>query len=130
MADDPRFRTNAERTANRTALTEILIAAFAAEDGQELCDRLSKLGLPAGPVLRVDEALAAPHTAAREMVTELDGYRALGTPIKLSRTPGGIRSVPPRFGQHGAEVLAEHGYSEAEIAKLGDDGILFSERRK
>ena len=130
LATDPRFLTNALRTQNRPALTDILIAAFATEDGQELCDRLSKLGLPAGPVLRVDEALGAPHTAARQMVTELDGYRALGTPIKLSRTPGGIRSIPPRFGEHGAEVLAEHGYSEAEVTQLGEDGILFSQRRR
>jgi formyl-CoA transferase len=63
------------------------------------------------------------------MVTELDGYRGLGTPIKLSRTPGGTRAVPPRFGQHGAAVLARHGYSEAEIESLHEDGILLDRRR-
>ena len=80
--------------------------------------------MPAGPVLPVDEATAAPHTAHREMVTELDWYKGLGTPIKLSRTPGGTRRPPPKFGQDGAEVLAQHGYSEAEIAALQRDGVL------
>ena len=62
-------------------------------------------------MLPVDEATAAPHTAHREMVTELDWYRGLGTPIKLRRTPGGTRRPPPKFAQDGAEVLAQHGYT-------------------
>ena len=80
-------------------------------------------------MLNVDEALAAPHTAHREMVTELGDFRALGTPIKLSRTPGGTRSVPPAFNQHGDAVLARHGYSAEEIATLKADGILVERRR-
>jgi len=54
----------------------------------ELTRRMLAVGLPAGPVLNVDEAIAGDHTAHRNMVTELGGYRGLGTPIKLSRTPG------------------------------------------
>ncbi len=130
LAGDPRFASNAMRNANRQVLTDILTQAFANEDGHALSDKLAKLGLPAGPVLHVDEALNAPHTAARQMVTELDGFRALGTPIKLSRTPGGTRSAPPRFGEHGNAVLAEHGYSASEIAALEEDGIVFTQRRR
>ncbi len=129
VAADPRFASNALRNEHRAELRSILVEAFAGEDGHALSERLAKLGLPAGPVLHVDEALEAPHTAARGMVTELDGYRALGTPIKLSRTPGGTRSVPPRFGEHGAAVLGEHGYSEEEIAALVDEGIVVTKRR-
>ncbi len=127
---DPRFTSNAQRVTNRQALMAELSKAFAAEDGQALSVRLSKLGLPIGPVLNVDEALAAPHTAARAMVTETDGFRALGTPIKLSRTPGSTRTRPPHFGQHGAEVLAEHGFTPGEIDGLVADGVVFTDRRK
>jgi crotonobetainyl-CoA:carnitine CoA-transferase CaiB-like acyl-CoA transferase len=81
-------------------------------------------------VLPVDEATAAPHTAHREMVTELDWYRGLGTPIKLGRTPGGTRRPPPKFAQDGEEVLAQHGYSPDEIAALRRDGVLLTERRR
>lgn len=130
LADDPRFASNSGRVANRWAMGAILTEAFAKEDGHALSDRLGKLGLPAGPVLNVDEALAAPHTAARAMVTDQDGFRSLGTPIKLSRTPGGPRRTPPRFGQDGPAVLAEHGYSAAEIAALVADGVLYTERRR
>jgi len=129
MADDPRFASNAERNHNRDALSEQLAAAFAGQDGNELALRLIRGGVPAGPVLPVDQSTAAPHTAHREMVTELGWYRGLGTPIKLSRTPGGTRAVPPSFGEHGAEVLAAHGYTEAEVAELIAQGVVLRERR-
>jgi formyl-CoA transferase len=73
--------------------------------------------------------MVAPHTEARQMVTELDGYRGLGTPIKMSRTPGGTRRKPPAFGQHGEEVLTQFGYSPEEIAKLKAEGILHTKRK-
>lgn len=129
LPDDPRFRTNGDRVTNRDALTAILEERLAAEDGHSLTDRLLASGLPAGPVLNVDEALAEPHTAHREMVTELGEFRALGTPIKLSRTPGGTRAAPPAFNQHGESVLARHGYSAEEIEALRAEGVLVDRRR-
>jgi len=130
MAKDERFATNGARVVNRDALTEVLNTRFAQEDGRELTQRMLQAGLPAGPVQHVDEAMAAEHTAHREMVTELDGYRGLGTPIKLSRTPGGTRAAPPRFAEHTQEVLARHGFSEAEIAALREEGVLVESRRR
>ena len=130
MAADPRFLCNADRLANRAAITAALATVFAGQDGYVLADRLLRGGVPAGPVLAVDEALAAPHTAARRMVTEGDGYRGLASPVKLSRTPGATRRRPPRFAEHGEEVLAEHGFTAAEIAALKQGGVLCSTRRK
>ena len=129
MGADPRFASNADRQENRAALTEILRAAFAEVDGHEISLHLIRNGVPAGPVLWTDEATTAPHTVHREMVTELGNYKGLGTPIKMSRTPGGTRSAPPRFGEHGAEVLARHGYSETEIEELQQLGVVLTRRR-
>ena len=108
----------------------ILDERFAGEDGHELCQRMLAAGLPAGPVMHVDEAMAAAHTAHREMVTELGDFRGLGTPIKLSRTPGGTRAAPPRFNEHGEAVLAEGGFSAEEIKALRASGVLVEARRK
>jgi formyl-CoA transferase len=81
-------------------------------------------------VLHVDEAMAAEHTAHRRMVTELGAYRGLGTPIKLSRTPGGTRAAPPRFAEHTDAVLAARGFSAEELKALRASGVLVDERRK
>jgi formyl-CoA transferase len=130
VAKDPRFATNGERVVNKAALTEVLNARFANEDGHELTRRMLAAGLPAGPVLHVDEAMAAEHTAFRNMVAQIGDFRALNTPIKLSRTPGGARSAPPRFNQHGRDVLVARGFSEAEIAALENDGVIVQARKK
>ncbi len=129
LATDARFRDNADRLTNRAALIAALQTAFAERDGYEVSLHLIRNGVPAGPVLPVDEALTAPHTAHRAMVTEFGDYRGLGTPIKLSRTPGGTHAPPPRFGEHGRAVLEKHGYSAAEIDKLAADGVLYTRRR-
>jgi formyl-CoA transferase len=129
LATDARFRDNSDRLANRAELIALLSAEFAQEDGHELSLRLIRNGVPAGPVLPVDEVMQAPHTEHRAMVTELGAYRGLGTPIKLSRTPGGTRAAPPRFGEHGAEELGKHGYSAEEISQLEADGVLLRRRR-
>jgi crotonobetainyl-CoA:carnitine CoA-transferase CaiB-like acyl-CoA transferase len=130
VAKDPRFATNGARVTNRDALTEILEKRFAEEDGHALTRRMLAAGLPAGPVLHVDEAMAAEHTAHRAMVTELGEYRGLGTPIKLSRTPGGTRAEPPRFAEHTDAVLAARGFSAEELKALRASGVLVEQRRR
>ena len=130
LAADPRFATNAKRLENRPALIEALAAVLAGTDGYELSLRLLHMGLPVGPVQAVDEALAAPHTEARAMIAELDGYRGLGTPIQLSRTPGGARRKPPRFAADSHDVLAAHGFDAEAIAALEKDGVLVTVRRR
>jgi formyl-CoA transferase len=129
LSRDPRFLSNADRLRNRALLTERFSAILAGEDAHALALRLLAAGLPAGPVTAVDEALAAEHTACRAMVTELGEYRGLGTPIKLSRTPGGTRAAPPRFAEHAEEVLIQHGYTPAEIAELRNAGVVPAVRR-
>lgn len=130
VAKDARFATNGQRVINREALTEILEARFSTEDGHDLTQRMLAAGLPAGPVLYVDESMEAAHTAHRNMIAQIGSFRALNTPIKLSRTPGGARSTPPRFNEHGREVLLARGFSESEIAALESSGVIVPTRRK
>ena len=130
LGRDPRFLKNADRLQNRPALMAEFAGVLAEHDGHELCIKLLKMGLPAGPVLHVDESMVAPHTVARQMVTELDDYKGLGTPIKLSRTPGGTRSKPPTYAQHTDEVFAEFGFAPEEVAALKAAGVVHTTRRK
>lgn len=118
IAQDPRFADNASRLQHKAELTALLTEALRDTDGEALCMRLLEAGVPVGPVLSIDQALNAPHTAAREMVARKGDFEAVGTPIKLSRTPGGLRRVPPGFAEHNHEVLKEAGFSDDEIASL------------
>jgi crotonobetainyl-CoA:carnitine CoA-transferase CaiB-like acyl-CoA transferase len=130
LAEDARFRSNRDRVSNRAALTEALEPGLLEVDGEDLCRRLLAAGVPAGPVRDVEQVMTAPHTLHRGMAAEFGAYRGWGPPIKLSRTPGSIRRRPPRYGEHGREILAEFGFSEAEIEGLAEAGALVEARRR
>ncbi|MBB5214055.1 CaiB/BaiF CoA transferase family protein [Parapusillimonas granuli] len=104
LADDPRYASNADRLQNRAALRDTLMALLARHEAAGLSQRLLRQGVPAAPVMNVEELLRHPHTRHRGMVLDEDGYRAIASPIKLSRTPASLRRMPPRFGQHNDEV--------------------------
>jgi crotonobetainyl-CoA:carnitine CoA-transferase CaiB-like acyl-CoA transferase len=111
-------------------LREELAAVFRQHDAEPLCDRLLAAGLPAGPVQSIDKALTSPHAVHRGDVVEKDWYKGVASPIRMERTKASLRSVPPTFGQHTAEVLAEFGYSKSEIEGLTAEGVICTERRR
>ncbi|RDI28707.1 crotonobetainyl-CoA:carnitine CoA-transferase CaiB-like acyl-CoA transferase [Pseudacidovorax intermedius] len=95
LAADADYATAGARSANRDALKAALEARMAALDGRALVEDLMAAGVPAAPVLDVEAALRHPHTAHRGMVVEMEGgWRGLGSPIKLDRTPASYRHVP------------------------------------
>lgn len=95
LAADERFATAGQRSHHRDALKPLLEHALQSCDGPALADALMAIGVPAAPVLGVDAALNHPHTLHREMVVEMEGgYRGLGAPVKLSRTPASYRHAP------------------------------------
>lgn len=98
LADDPRFASNADRLKNRAALHARLAELLRGHDAAQFSERLLRAGVPAAAVQDVAQALDHPHTAHRNMVWREGDYIGLGTPIKLSRTPGGLRSMPPALG--------------------------------
>jgi formyl-CoA transferase len=103
------------------------IAPVLAElDGQAIADQLLEAGVPCGPVLELDAVIDHPHTQHRQMLVEQGEYRGFGVPVKLSRTPGTIRSLPQSFGAATRRVLAAAGYAEAEIDALIAEDIAFT----
>ena len=122
LAADARFVINSQRVLNFGALRTELRASFEPADGIAVAARLLALGVPAGPVLPVDQALTTPHAVARGSIVETEGYRGIASPIRMSRTPGRLRRRPPRHGEHGTAILGQHGYDAAEIAALRSSG--------
>ena len=118
---DPRFVTNTDRMQHRGELKEILAAALVDFTRDELIEQLHKHTVPCGQVRTLAEALADPQLIARKMVVELTHpelgtVRALGNPIKLSRTPAILDRAPPLLGQHTDEILASGARTESAQA--------------
>ncbi len=81
------------------------------------------------PVKTMDEALSDPLFHEREMIGRIDRegqtpLSVLGTPVRMSRTPGGVRTVPPDFGADTHKILSEIGYSAAEIEAFKKTGVF------
>ncbi|MGQ0696699.1 MAG: CaiB/BaiF CoA transferase family protein [Panacagrimonas sp.] len=127
LAADPRYASNGERNRNRIPLRASIETLLATRDAAELCEALLEAGVPAGPVNLLPQVLQHPHTLHRQMVVEFDnGQRGLGIPVKLSRTPGAVRTPAPELGQHTREVLLALGYSTTQVESLIEQGIALS----
>ncbi|MGM4963052.1 CaiB/BaiF CoA transferase family protein [Tardiphaga sp. 1201_B9_N1_1] len=118
LSADPRFATNALRVQNREALHGILQVVLREFDGEELASQLLRSGIPASAIKDVPSVLAAPHTHHRKMILEQGEYKALGIPIKMSRTPGSLRSTPKTLGADTREICREAGLSDVEIDRM------------
>ncbi|MFK8084240.1 MAG: CaiB/BaiF CoA transferase family protein [Granulosicoccus sp.] len=129
LADDPRFLTNKDRLAHRVVLVEALEAVFITRSTNVWVQMLNDAGIPAGPILNVQQMHSDPQAIAREMVTDVEHplagqMQTLGAPVKFHGTPGGVKRAAPLLGQHSEEVLMEVGYDEAEVRHLIDAGVV------
>ena len=129
LAADPRFALNAGRMEHRLALAEALAPDFRGDTSAAWLARLEAGGVPAGPVLDVNQMHRDPHTLAREMVVSVDHPRAgsmttLGLPVKFSATPGKVHGPAPLFGEHSRAILRGAGYDDAAIDGLIAAGVV------
>ncbi|MCI3950589.1 MAG: hypothetical protein K0R53_74 [Burkholderiales bacterium] len=127
---DARFRNNATRVANRDACVSAIAAATRKKTTSEWIERLEPLGIPCGPIYRLDQVFAHPQVEHRRLKVDVPHPLAgtvplVANPIKFSRTPQRYDTPPPLLGQHTDEVLRELlGRSEAAIATLRASGVI------
>jgi crotonobetainyl-CoA:carnitine CoA-transferase CaiB-like acyl-CoA transferase len=130
MARDPRFESNRRRVENYDALRSILTQRLGTRRRDEWLNDLRAAGVPCGAVRDVGEVLADSQLDDREMVRSVDhptlgALRVLGIPVKLSDTPGAVRTAPPTLGQHTDAILRDDlGLSEADVLRLRSDGAV------
>jgi crotonobetainyl-CoA:carnitine CoA-transferase CaiB-like acyl-CoA transferase len=123
LAEDPRFRTGADRMAHLKELEAELSAYFRKKPAAHWLAALEEKNVPCGPVHDMLQALEDPQTLAREMVVEvphttLGSVKTIGLPVKFSSTPGKVREGAPLYGEHTRAVLREHGFDTQEIEAL------------
>jgi len=132
LQEDPRFAVDSGRMANIDDLVVILTGIFKRRPAGDWLERLERAGVPAGPVLDIAGMQADPQALARGMVTQVPHTRVgpvktLGHPVHYSATPTEITRGAPLLGEHSREVLAQHGYSRAEVDKFVADGTVVAE---
>ena len=129
LVSDRRFANGAERLKHRPELTAEIERRLASRTAAEWVQRLTEFGVPAGPVLNVEQCFANEQVRTLPVVAEVDHpllgqQRLLGPGVNMSRTQPGICSPTPEHGQHTDEILAELGYPADEIARFHSEGIV------
>jgi crotonobetainyl-CoA:carnitine CoA-transferase CaiB-like acyl-CoA transferase len=124
LPDDPRFATNRQRVTSYDELRPLIAERLRVEPRSHWIERLTATGVPCGSVRNLQELFDDPQLQAREMIAHVEHatigqLRTLGVNVKLSETPGAVRTAPPTLGQHTDAVLHHDlGLSAQDIAAL------------
>ena len=130
LADDPRYRTNADRAKHRDTLIPRLQEVFLTRTYEEWEPLLLANGIPFGAINGIAEVVDHPQVAARQALVEMDHPRAgkvriVGAPVRLSDTPGSVRTPSPSLGEHTEEVLrGVLGLGDEAVARLRAAGVI------
>lgn len=130
LIDDPRFKTPGLRTQNHAVLEPLLNESLRTRTTADWLREFDAIGLPCGPLNDIPHAAEQPQVKAREMLKDVQhpagfSLRIPDTPVKLSRTPGGIQGPPPLLGADTDAVLHELlNLADAEITSLRKAGVV------
>jgi formyl-CoA transferase/CoA:oxalate CoA-transferase len=130
LTDDPRYRTNQDRRANRDSLLAKLQEVFLTRAYEEWEAILLASGIPVGAINDIGQVVEHPQVKARgSLVTvehpRLGKVRVAGPAARLSRTPAEVRTASPLLGQHTEEVIQEVlGLDATQIARLRAEGAF------
>jgi crotonobetainyl-CoA:carnitine CoA-transferase CaiB-like acyl-CoA transferase len=111
LLEDPRFATNAARTAHRVELIDEIERILVRRTAAEWVEELIAAGVPAGPINFPDEALTDEHVVARRMIVELEHpsigvVKSIAAPMRFESNGPTYRRYPPRLGEHNEEIRA------------------------
>ena len=129
-ARDPRFAANAERVRRRDELVPMIEAVLRTRAQASWLAALESVGVPCGPINRLDQVFADPQLLARGMRIDLPHPLSgtvpqVGNPLHFSATPVAYTQTPPLLGEHTTAVLSQRlGLSAESLADLAARGIV------
>jgi crotonobetainyl-CoA:carnitine CoA-transferase CaiB-like acyl-CoA transferase len=123
------YITDQNNHSKWTEMLEHFAATFKTRTRDEWFDYLSQWDICVGKMLTLDELEHDPQIRARNMIVEVETptgekVKQVGISVKLSDTPGSIRSLAPKLGQHTEEVLGGLGYSKDDIVRWREEGAV------
>ena len=130
LADDPRFAANGLRVRHRAQLVDIIQQVLLTRSYEQWEAVFLEVGVPVGAINNIEQLLAHPQVRARGSMVDMDHPRAgpvqmVGVPVRLSATPGTVRTPSPCLGEHSEQTLREMlGMSDDEIRRLMAAGIV------
>ncbi len=129
LQNDPEYAENSDRVRNRAKLVPMLQEYFLTRPVADWVEELQEANVPCGPINDLADVFADPQVLARNMYLEiphptLGAIKQTGLPIKFSLTPGGLDRHPPLLGEHNQEILADLGYSVAQVEKMKENAII------
>jgi formyl-CoA transferase/CoA:oxalate CoA-transferase len=124
LAADPRFASNPDRMAHRAELLPPIRARLAERSSADWLRILE--GIPVAPVQDLAQVARHEQVRAVGMIGDIGGVETVGVPLQIDGERPAHESGPPTLGRDSAEVLAEVGYSEAEVATLVAEGVVVS----
>ena len=125
-----RFATNHQRVIGYDTLRPLVASRLQSQTRQYWIGHLTAAGVPCGSVRDIGELFSDPQVRARDMVASvvhetIGSLEVLGVPVKLSATPGSVRTPPPRLGEHTVAVLAQDlGLDADAIARLREQRAI------
>ena len=134
VLSEEKFSDPNRRLENLSELEELLTDFFGVEKTEVWIEKLEAAGIPAGPVLNIEEMSLDPQTIARRMVREVSNhgetFKVIGHPVKYSDYDTQIELSAPKLGEHTRDIMAELGYTEERINLLLEKGAVYGGKKE
>jgi crotonobetainyl-CoA:carnitine CoA-transferase CaiB-like acyl-CoA transferase len=123
------WKTASGRSADRARLNAAITEAFKQKPSEYWIDLLERIGIPCGPINKVDQVFADPQVQHLKMAMPITipgrgDTNLVSTAINIEGHDSQVRRIPPKLGEHSAEILKEHGYSDDDVARLRGLGVI------
>tara|TARA_B100000287_G_C20601724_1_gene768360 strand:- start:62 stop:1210 length:1149 start_codon:yes stop_codon:yes gene_type:complete len=133
LLKEEKFSDPNRRLENLSELEELLTDFFGVEKTEVWIEKLEAAGIPAGPVLNIEEMSLDPQTIARRMVREVSNhgetFKVIGHPVKYSDYDTQIELSAPKLGEHTRDIMAELGYTDERINLLLEKGFVYGGKK-
>jgi crotonobetainyl-CoA:carnitine CoA-transferase CaiB-like acyl-CoA transferase len=129
LLTDDRFESMTDRVENREAMREALAGTLGSEPAETVVSTLQASGVPAGPIHDTKSVWDDPHVRERGLRRRMEregrsDAEVIDHPVHFTELLPSLRRAPETLGESTEDVLAAHGYTEAEIEALREGGVI------